>query len=257
METKVSRGAQVFRRVEAWFVSHPEVVAATGAGADALAKQLDALKGVIDRIAANAAAFGREDGQTTLTATDEKALRKELRTVHMHAIVDTAAGLRGQVPGVGVIHMPPANLGAVKLVDAAKSLHDVAATYEQVFVQNGLPQDFLAQLATSTNAVQASIDARGVAKSNRALARENLRTDLDLGRRILKLIDATLTHALKNDPAMLTSWRQTKRVGAKPGARSGGDTTPAPAPVAPAATTSGTTAPTAHPTPTSPEIKAS
>jgi hypothetical protein len=80
-----------------------------------------------------------------------------------------------------------------------------------VFAEHGLPTDFLDQLDSATAALQESVDARGVARSRVAAASTALARDLTLGREIVTMIDASLTHSLKSDPAMLASWRQAKR----------------------------------------------
>src|SRR5437879_2088348 len=71
-------------------------------------------------------------------------------------------------------------------------------------------------LTKQVTALKASIDARGVALSKRAGATTSVAGDFDLGRRIVSMIDASLTHALKSDSALLVSWRQAKRITVKP-----------------------------------------
>ena len=86
-----------------------------------------------------------------------------------------------------------------------------ASVYKEVLVEHGLPADFLDQLAAATSALKSSIDARGMALSKRTGATASVAGDHDLGRRIVSMIDASLTHVLKNDPVTFASWRQAKR----------------------------------------------
>jgi hypothetical protein len=90
-----------------------------------------------------------------------------------------------------------------------------AAIYKDVFVEHGLPADFLEQLDGATSALKSTVDARGVAQSRRVGASTGLAEDLALGRQIVTMIDASLTHALKTDSATLASWRQAKRTTVK------------------------------------------
>ena len=215
MHTVQSRGLQCFRRVEAWFADHPAVVPATGSSAGALAGQVTALQQVVDRMTAQAAEQITQASQATLAAKDEPTLRKDLRMLHMNAIVKVAGALRGKVPGIGVFKTPSDGMGSESLVHAAAAMHTMAAPYESVFVEHGLPADFLAQLDATAAALKSSVDARGVAQSRRVGASTSLASDLTLGRQILVMIGASLSHALKSDPVTLASWRQARRVTVK------------------------------------------
>lgn len=215
METRQSRGLQSFRRVEAWFADHPSVVPAAGSSAGALAGQVTALQQVVDRMTAQATDQTTQATQATLAAKDELTLRKDLRVLHMNAIVKVGGALRGKVPGIGVFKTPSTKMGSESLIHAAAAMHTMAAPYESVFVEHGLPADFLAQLDAAATALRSSVDARGVALSRRTGAGTSLRDDLKLGRQIVVMIGASLSHALKSDPATLASWRQAQRVTVK------------------------------------------
>lgn len=212
MKTTQSRGLQAFRRVVAWFAAHPEVIPGSGSSATALAGRVDALTRVVERMSTQATEQSTQAKQATLAATDESTLQHELRTLHMGAIVRVAGALRGIVPGTGIFRMPSPNMKSESLVHAAGALQTTAALYREVFVEHGLPSDFLERLAASTAALKASVDARGLARSRRTEATANVADDLQLGRRIVAMIDAALAHALKDQPATLAAWRQAKRV---------------------------------------------
>ena len=215
MKITQSRGLQAFRRAQAWIVEHPEAITESGTSAPALTNQLTALAGVVTRMTEQATEQVTQKGQATLTAKDETTLRSDLRKVHIASIVQVAKALRGLVPGIGVVAMPPARLRSERLVAEAEALSATAGVYKDVLVEHGLPRDFLEQLAAATSALKASIDARGVALSKRTGATTGLSGDYDLGRRIVAMIDAGLTHALKSDPVLLASWRQAKRATVK------------------------------------------
>jgi hypothetical protein len=202
--------------VEAWFADHPAVIPASGSSAQALTNQVNALTSVVTRMTQQGTEQVTQTGQSTLAATDETSLCSELRDLHMKAIVTMATALRGQVPGVGVIRMPPDGIRAEALVKAAEALATTAAVYQDVFVEHGLPQDFLEQLTAVAATLKSSVDGRGVALSKRTGATTSLAGDYKLGRRIVSMIDASLAHALKADPVTLAGWRQVKRATIKP-----------------------------------------
>src|SRR5258705_10014788 len=103
MKNKQLRGLQAFRRVEAWFAGHPQVIPASGSSAQALTKQVTALTSLVDRMTRQGTEQITQKGQATLVAKDEPTLWTDLRIVHVKAIVKVANALRGQVPGIGVI----------------------------------------------------------------------------------------------------------------------------------------------------------
>src|SRR6185437_8899220 len=168
MLSRQSRTLQSFRRVEAWFAEHPEVIPASGTSTQALTNQVNALSGVVSRMTEQGAQQVTQTGQATLAAKDETTLRSELRTPHIKAIVNVANALRGKVPGIGVIRMPAFNVRSEGLIKSAEALFVTASVYKDVLVEHGLPADFLDQLAAATSALKSSIDARGVALSKRA-----------------------------------------------------------------------------------------
>jgi hypothetical protein len=215
MKSQQTRGLQAFRRIEAWFAEHPQVIAASGSSAAALSNQVDALKQVVASMTARAAEQASQTGQATLAAKDEATQRHELRSLHLKTIVRVAGALRGKVPGMGVFKLPNRSLSSDTLFHAAEALRTTAAVYRDVFVEHGLPADFLDQLDAATTALGASVDARGVARARVSGASSGLETDLALGRQIVAMIDASLAHALKSDLPMLASWHQAKRATVK------------------------------------------
>ena len=271
MKVQQGRALQAFRRVQAWFAEHPEVLANSGSSKDALAKQLDALKQVVDSMTAGATEQTTQKAQATLAAKDEKSLRADVRSLHLKSIVTVAEALRGKVPGVGVFKLPSPGLRSENLVHAAQALRTTAGVYKDVFVEHGLPADFLDQLDAATAALKDSVDARGLARSRIAGASTTLASERSLGRQIVAMIDASLAHVLKSDSATLASWRQVKRVTLKgatsrgllpviPLAPTGASVAPSAAPIAsdgvPAASTAAPGSSSGVPTSTTPEAKA-
>src|SRR5437879_1820091 len=90
MNSKQSRGLQTFRRVEAWFAGHPQVIPASASSAQALTKQVTALAVVVDRMTQQSTEQITQKGQAKLVAKDEPTLRTDLRFVHIKAIVKIA-----------------------------------------------------------------------------------------------------------------------------------------------------------------------
>jgi hypothetical protein len=206
------RHLQALRRMVGWFPDHPSVIAGTGASAVALTGQVTALQGVIVRVTDYAAAQVTQYGQSTLAAKDELTLRKELRSLHLKAIVSMAKGLKGKVPGMGVFKLPSGRTKPETLLQQAQSVRVTASPYRAVFVEHGLPGDFLEQLDASIAALKQSVDARGAARSGVSEATTGLKAEFALAAQIAKTMDASLTHVLKSDASLMQSWRQAKRI---------------------------------------------
>jgi hypothetical protein len=236
MKVQQGRALQAFRRVQAWFAEHPEVLANSGSSKDALAKQLQALGQVVDSMTAGATEQTTQKSQATLAAKDEKALRADVRSLHLRSIVNVAGALRGKVPGMGVFKLPSPGIRSENLLHAAQAVRTTADVYKDVFVEHGLPADFLDQLDAATSALKESVDARGIARSRITGASSTLASERSLGQQIVTMIDASLAHALKSESALLASWRQAKRVTLKGAtSREGLPVSPAGQSVSPAA----------------------
>ena len=235
METKQQRNVQAFRRVQSWSASHPELLQP----GSALAKHLGTLNGVVSRLEVNAAAQVTQGKLATKDATDVAQLRAELMTHNMHLVAQVARGLKGSVPGIGILKMPDHHIGSEPLIVAADAMADNAAVYKDVLIEHGLPQNFLDTLRSATAALKANVDARGTAGTRRVAATQAIRSDLKLGRTTVGFMDAVVRGTFRNDAGALAEWRKAKRVTTK-GVIGVIDSTtpaapPAAAPVVPAA----------------------
>ena len=87
-----------------------------------------------------------------------------------------------------------------------------AEIYESVLVEHGLPEDFVKQLEDSVAELKASVDARGEARAARSGGTKGLVSELALGRRVLEVMDASLTRALRASPARFAGRKHVKRI---------------------------------------------
>ena len=135
----------------------------------------------------------------------------------MASIVKVARALRGTVPGIGVLAMPKGNIQTAALITAATVLARKAETYKEVLVENGLPSDFIEQLEAAVLTLKGSLDARGLARAARSSATRGVGSEIALGRRVVMIMDATLTRVLRSQPTKLAEWEHVKRVTLKGG----------------------------------------
>jgi hypothetical protein len=81
-----------------------------------------------------------------------------------------------------------------------------------VLVEHALPSDFIKQLQDAAAAVKTSVDGRGAARAGQVSATKELAVSLGVGTRLVLILDAALTKALRTDSVTLAEWRNAKRV---------------------------------------------
>lgn len=205
------RVIQSFRRVQGWFVANPEYVAAN----PKLGMQVDALNGIVSRLSDHAVVQNTQHAQSLLISKDELEKRHELVAHYMAPIVKVARALRGTVPGIGVLSLPKGNASKSEVITAANAMAEKAETYKDVLLESGLPADFIEQLKQAAAALKGSLDDRGLARAGWVAATKGVRSELALGRRVVTILDAVVTHLVRSDPVKLAEWEQLKRVTVK------------------------------------------
>ena len=169
---------------------------------------------------------------STLTARSatqrHTALRDVLLRDHMKPIAMIAAASLPKTPELEPLQMPKGRPTPERLRALAHGMANAAQPYEQVFINAGLPQDFLAQLIASADATTDTIGARQQNRVQVGSATRGLSVQLSNGRKIVHVLDAFVKSALKDDPSLLAGWNQAKRVGKTNGPRAQVSTTPAP-----------------------------
>jgi hypothetical protein len=197
--------------VQGWFAANPQYTAST----PALATQLDALNGIVQRLSDHATTQDTQRTQTLLVSKDEVEKRREVVSHQMKPIAKVARALRGTVPGISVLSLPKGNVPTPQVINAATAMVQKAGIYKDVLVESGLPADFLEQLEKATAALKTSLDARGLARAGQVAATRGVANELSVGRRVVDIIDVTMTRLLRPQPAKLAEWEQLKRVTVK------------------------------------------
>jgi hypothetical protein len=133
---------------------------------------------------------------------------------------------------------------------------EAAQPYAQMFIDAGLPQDFIAQLGAAADAVTSSIDTRAAARGRRSSATGALMELEGRARLAFKALSAFVVPILSADVAhsgLLAEWKSARRVDSRGGpvtgagqAATGVRPSQAPSPSAPGAVT---TIPAAQTTP--------
>jgi hypothetical protein len=202
------RKFDMLRRVQQFL---DDFVAKLGAvNATAARKELDQL--VIDMgVNETAQATSTLDAKSQTAA--QGALRRDLVNHHMRPVATIAAAHLRDVPEFAAFQLPQHKVKVAVLVQDATAMAEAARRYQQVFVDNGRPENFADALLTSAAAVRASIDARARNITSKAIARDGLKTTASRAHLVIRLLDAQVKSALVDDPKTLAGWKSAKRIG--------------------------------------------
>jgi hypothetical protein len=208
MESQQIRKFDMLRRVQQFL---DEFTGKLGAvNATAARKELDSLveeMGVDESTQATSTLNAKS--QTAVQAV----LRRDLVKHHMRPIATIAAAHLGDVPGFRALHQPPKGVKVAVLVQDATAMAEAARTNQQVFVENGRPENFADALLAAATAVRASIDARARCVTSRAEARAGLKATATRAHLVIRLLDAQVQSVLVDDPKALAGWKSAKRIG--------------------------------------------
>ena len=142
----------------------------------------------------------------------QRALRRILVNEHMRPIARIATADLPPTPEVQPLTMPAGRPTVAVLIGAARGMAAAAGRFATVFTGAGLPADFVAQLTTATDALEAARDQQTLTRSSRAGSTDVLAGTLQRGRRIIRVLDSLVANALKDDAELLTAWKSAKRI---------------------------------------------
>jgi hypothetical protein len=153
-------------------------------------------------------------------SANQRTLRLALRLNHMRPIAAIAKLKLRAVPNFAALTLPKSRLTGKSLVAYATGMGGAAQPYEQVFVDAGLPADFLARLSAATAAVEASIVTRSTARGRQSKATGSLKQHELRARRLFQAFNDLVVPILSSDVShggLLAEWNSARRVTAKPG----------------------------------------
>lgn len=147
------------------------------------------------------------------------SLRQTLLRDHMAPVAGVAAARLPGTPELAPLRLPAKRLSLPNLALAAGAMAAAAAPFSQVFLDAGLPPDFMTQLTATADAMIASREQQKQSQGRRSGATKGLDAQLREGRRALNALNKFVVSALKDDPALLANWNALTRVRQAPGPR--------------------------------------
>ena len=196
-----------FQRVQEFLAQHPfsEESAALGA-------QLSELNDVIAQLVTESVSQESSSRFVRAHVESQRKLRARLYTEHMTPISRVAREVFGATGMDRAFLMPRRATVNQVLLAAAGFMAEAAAKWKDVFLQHGLPQDFIEQLTSATSALEEARNARTESARQRVTATASLNDLLKRGRRAVRMLDAILRPRLVKDPELLAAWQSAKRV---------------------------------------------
>jgi len=194
-----------------------------------------ALDDVLTEIEQGAAAQDSAETNATSGTQEKNELRDELRQKHMAPIAAIARATLAHTPRIAKLRLPGARVSDRSLIAAATSMADVSADYVQVFTDEKLPPEFIADLREATQKLSESMSARDGFVRQLTEATNTLDTELVRAKNVVQVLNTLVRRQLHGNTGLLSGWRQAKHPKAKPGVPRGTTRTPAAAtpPVAP------------------------
>ena len=180
--------------------------------------------------------------ETELTGRTKfkKDARDNLRLLHMQPIAAIARKKFGNTQVIQDLKLPSKSASDTTLLAEGAAMVKAASQYTQVFLDQQMPADFIAELETSVQALADIVAARAVTQGLLTKATIGVRNQLSITFTDVRVLNALVVKALKTQPDLLAMWRQMKRV--KAGAVLLNLPAPGPAPT-PASGSTPTTAP--------------
>jgi hypothetical protein len=168
-----------------------------------------------DAVAQLAALAARQETSTiesTGATARLRAVRALLRKHHMGAVRQVARIALSDSPDLASLTVPTRNLSDQRLVSAAHGMADAAEPYASVFVENGMPVDFIAQLRSAADDVRQLGVARDQRKADVSSATASLRARDSRVRKLLKLLNALVVPRLGTDAGLVTKWQKVRAI---------------------------------------------
>ncbi len=181
------------------------------------------LKRITERVEANGAIQFTCRTRSMSTTAEIHDLRGALRDRHMRPIVNIARArlLNIVLPMMTQFDVPHARTSDAKLLSAARSLAEAARPWRATFTGEGLPDRFVEQLETTTEALQTAIVERAGERLELRRATMAVRSLCAAGRQAIMALGAMIESQVYGNAPVIGEWEIAVRVMKKPGVARG------------------------------------
>lgn len=221
MDTRQKQSIEMYVRVKSFLTTHP-APEGTSYGPAA-----DGITDVVRRLTGHTASQAQGKRMSQAEQAKQAQLLRTLCEQHLRPIVAIAKATEDGHPGIErALRMPSAAWGVTRILADAQAIHDAAALYPPVFVENGRQPDFLEKLQAAIDAIPVSQEDRGKTLGLQVGSREAIDKQLQRGRKLIDVLDAVIKSAFAGDDSgVLREWKVARRVRSAPGGRPATDGT--------------------------------
>lgn len=202
MDKKQRSALRRFRRAHEFLTSN--TVEGTSA-------KLAALDEIIRQMTGTGEEQDASDRRSRGETVRQAALRQQLWDRHMVPISRIARRVFG-VPEMDVkFRLPRKSADNQVLLDAGRGMAQAAEQHAEVFTQEGLPVEFVAQLRGAIEELSGALGARVEHQRRRQTSRQALQKLVKRGVAAVDVLDAIVKPRLQGQPELLTTWNRLKR----------------------------------------------
>ncbi len=137
--------------------------------------------------------------------TTKGMIREELRDA-LVAINRTARALAYETPGLDDKFRLPRSSSDQALLNAARAFAADATPLSAAFIRHEMPANFLAEIQSHIQSLEAAHDSHATAKDVRVSATVGIDTALTRGITAVRRLDAVIQNKFRDDQATLAAW---------------------------------------------------
>jgi hypothetical protein len=169
----------------------------------------------LDAAATQLEALGETQGSHLTQArgerTNELRLARSLRRQHIRPIVRIARAKLPEVAQLSAMSLPPLKTNSTALATQAGAIGDAVQPHVQVFVDAGLPADFIARMRSAADQLVQSIGGKGSHRSQRIKATTALDQEVQQAKRVVAVLDGLVRAQLDEQEPLVSEWRAASR----------------------------------------------
>jgi hypothetical protein len=168
----------------------------------------------LDTTAANLAASANDKEGAKLRGMGETSKQQTLRAAllkQMRSVARIAASELDTAPELSSLWMPSDKTPSHALIEAANAIAGVGMKYSDMFIQNGLPSNFVDRLLAAIAALEASYGDRNEFTGRRVTATAGTIDAAKRGRKLIKVLGALVKVQLAADDPLAAAWTSAKR----------------------------------------------
>jgi hypothetical protein len=147
------------------------------------------------------------------------ALRRRLMEDHLAPISSIARADLTRAPELAPFRLPRGTPSVERLAGIAHGMARAAAPHAAIFIEAGLPHDFLDRLDAAADAIIEARSARDACRNRVRAATAGIRFRLAEGRRIISVLDTFVRSESRDDDELRAAWLSVRAVPALPGRR--------------------------------------